>query len=277
MADEKYLDQHFEFGKNWQKFLRGINDEKLASSIHDIETFLGQEVLTGKSFVDIGCGSGLSSLAAYKLGAREIYSCDIDPVNIDNVSLLKQHVEVPKEFPWHSEVRSIVDPDDVQHISKGDIIYSWGVLHHTGDMWAAIRNTASLVPSGGYLYLMIYRDAKLAYPWKVIKRSYVRAPGLIKFLMRNIFAAVLIAGILAKGKNPLKSIKNYGRKSRGMSWYTDVTDWIGGYPFEYAEAEEVIKFLQPMEFKLKKISPAISPKAWGVFGTGSYQYLFIRS
>lgn len=272
--DEKLLNAHFEFGENWKKFLTDIDEEKVASAMRDIENFLGAGVMKDRTFVDIGCGSGLSSLAAYRLGASKICSYDIDPVNIQNTEYLKTLFKVPEDFPWTTKVGSIVNVDDGKGMPKADIIYAWGVLHHTGAMWDAIRNTAELVQPEGYLYLMLYRDAKLAGTWKAIKRTYVKSPGAIKFLMRNIFSAILIAGILAKGKNPVKSIKNYGVKSRGMSWYTDVTDWIGGYPFEYAEAEDIIRFLEPLGFKLAKINPSISPKSLGLFGTGSYQYLF---
>ncbi|MBV5331253.1 class I SAM-dependent methyltransferase [bacterium] len=271
---ETQLDQHFEFGKNWQRFLVGVSEEKLEAAAFDIKEFLGGDGVAGKSFIDIGCGSGLSSLAAWKLGAKTIYSYDIDPINIQNVEFLKQHFQVPATFPWVAEIRSIVEIQDVSQMDEADIVYSWGVLHHTGDLWHALKNASSLVNRGGVLYLMLYRDARLAYPWKIVKRTYIRSPRWVQFIMRNLFAGIQIAGILAKGKNPKNSIKNYGKRSRGMSWYTDVTDWIGGYPFEYTKAEDVIEFLKPLGFELVRIRPEISKKSWGVFGTGSYQYLF---
>lgn len=277
MIDETELEQHFEFGKNWQSFLEGISEERLNAAVADISNFLGPGVLKDRSFVDVGCGSGLSSLAAYKLGAARIFSCDIDPINIENVKLLKGRYQIPDSYPWDCEVRSIVSNDDLPHILGGEVVYAWGVLHHTGAMWSALSNASALVEGGGYFYLMLYRDAKFAQFWKFTKKLYVKAPTLIQFVMRNVFAAILISGMLVKLKNPFKSIKNYGKNSRGMSWYTDVTDWIGGYPFEYAEAEEVISFLEPLGFDLVKIEPPIIPKPMGLFGTGSYQYLFRKS
>jgi 2-polyprenyl-6-hydroxyphenyl methylase/3-demethylubiquinone-9 3-methyltransferase len=271
MNKEISLNEHFEFGKNWEVYLKGISEEKLYSAIYDLKDFLGHDML-GRSFIDIGCGSGLSSLAAYKLGADKIFSYDIDPINIRNVEFLKHRFTVPPEYPWVAETCSIVDTKDLSRIAQGDIVYSWGVLHHTGDMWQALRNTASLVKDEGILYLMLYRDAKLAYIWKLIKKSYVRAPVWLKFLIRNLFAGLLIAGMVLKGKNPVKSIKSYGK--RGMSWYTDVIDWVGGYPFEYAEAEQVIEFLDSLGFSLSRIRPEITKMTWGLWGTGSYQYIF---
>jgi len=161
-----------------------------------------------------------------------------------------------------------------------DVVCSWGVLHHTGAMWAAIANAAGLVRPGGLLYLMLYRDATCAPIWKFIKRFYVASPRPVQFLMRNSFAGIQITGMLLKHKSPAKvrkMIRDYGGDSRGMSWYIDSTDWIGGYPFEYAEAEEVTAFLEAKGFELTKIEPQITPKPFGLRGTGSYQYLFQRA
>jgi 2-polyprenyl-6-hydroxyphenyl methylase/3-demethylubiquinone-9 3-methyltransferase len=251
---------------------------KLDAAVADIHCFVGR--LDGKEFLDIGCGSGLSSLAAYRLGASSITSIDIDPVNIENTRRLKVKFGVPVHYPWTVQVGSIVAADDVRVLQPSDVVYAWGVLHHTGAMWKAIANAASLVKPDGFLYLMIYRDAWLAPFWKAIKRTYVKAPGFVKFLMRNAFAGLQIIGMLAKHLSPRKvraRIRDYGVSNRGMSWYVDLTDWIGGYPFEYAEAEAVIAALERSGFALVKILPAITPKALGVRGTGSYQYLFKKT
>ena len=121
---------------------------------------------------------------------------------------------------------------------------------------------------------MIYRDAMLAKTWQTIKKIYTKGNGIVKFIIRNSFAAILVLGMFAKGKNPIRSIKNYATNSRGMSRYIDVTDWVGGYQFQYASANEVIDFLRVRDFELVKTFLPISKKPIGWRGTGSYQYLF---
>jgi hypothetical protein len=205
-----------------------------------------------------------------------ITSVDIDPRNVANVQRLKQHLKVESSYPWACEVRSIVDSRDVAALPQSDIVYAWGVLHHTGAMWDAISNSAALVTPGGFLYLMLYRDAWSAPLWRAIKRRYVRSGAGVKFLLRNTFAAAAIVGLIAKGRNPRRVIRDYGRKSRGMSWYVDLTDWVGGYPFEYTDAESVITRLAPQGFTLRNLVPPLYPRPIGLRGTGSYQYLFQR-
>ena len=275
---ETKLESHFEFGKNWEKLVSQLGDESVANAARALAGFLEREDLRGLSFLDVGCGSGLSSLAAFQLGAKSIVSVDIDPQNIANVSRLRAKFSVPVDFSWTAWTASIVNQEDLMKLPKADIVYSWGVLHHTGAMWEGLNNCSSLVAPGGYLYIMLYRDAILAPMWKWIKYFYTISPRVVQSLMRNSFAGVLLLGALLVGKNPLRIIRNYGKKSRGMSWYVDVTDWVGGYPFEYASYREVVGFLEKRGFKLIKISPQPNEDLnLGYRGTGSYEYLLQKS
>jgi 2-polyprenyl-6-hydroxyphenyl methylase/3-demethylubiquinone-9 3-methyltransferase len=259
----------FEFGTNWLAYLDTVSDASVAQSERELTGMLGD--VCGRTFIDVGCGSGMSSLAAHRLGAI-VRSFDYDPKCVECTRAMQQRFGAS----WPVERGSALDADYMRTLGEFDIVYSWGVLHHTGDMWRAIDNTARLVKGGGLLHLMLYRDAWLAPVWKGVKRFYSASPSPIQWIVRNGFAGVQILGLLLKGRNPRRVMRDYGKSNRGMSWYTDVTDWIGGYPFEYASAEQVIEHLKARGFATVKVYPEPYKKKMGWQGTGSYQYVFRR-
>ena len=67
----------FAFGKNWQSFLSELDEDRIDQAVISLRQLLGLETLEGKRFMDLGCGSGLFSLAAQRLGA-EVISIDYD-------------------------------------------------------------------------------------------------------------------------------------------------------------------------------------------------------
>src|ERR1700722_16009271 len=81
--------ERFEFGRNWSEFLRLLNQDRIDSAEKSLKQMLGMENLEGRSFVDIGSGSGLFSLAARNLGAR-VHSFDYDPYSVASTTELKR-------------------------------------------------------------------------------------------------------------------------------------------------------------------------------------------
>jgi 2-polyprenyl-6-hydroxyphenyl methylase/3-demethylubiquinone-9 3-methyltransferase len=145
----------FSFGKNWENFIKNyLNNERIDEAKKALTNFLGINSFNGKTFLDIGCGSGLHSFAAYKLKAKKIVSFDIDPFSVECTKYFFKIAGEPKN--WKIYQGSILDKKFIQKLGKFDIVYSWGVLHHTGDMWNAIKNAASLVKKNGLFYIAIY-------------------------------------------------------------------------------------------------------------------------
>lgn len=240
MTEEKIKRITFSFGKNWEEFVRlYFREEKVEQSKRYLLEFLELPDLKGKYFLDIGCGSGLHSLAACLAGAERVVSFDIDPYSVSTTEKIREIYGRP--FNWTVLQGSILDQTFLQSIEPADIVYSWGVLHHTGKMWEALKNTARLMKEHGLLYIALYTtDAKSNY-WLEVKKKYNEASPAGKRLMewRYILTETIIPSLL-HFKNPLKTITGY--RKRGMSYYTDIKDWLGGYPFEHAKIEEVFHF-----------------------------------
>jgi len=251
----------FDFGKNWKSFLeKYLSDERIDEAKKSLEKFLKTD-LRGKTFVDIGCGSGLFSLAAHRLGARKVLSFDVDEFSVECAKKLREKENSPDL--WNVTEGSILDKSFISTLEKYDVVYSWGVLHHTGDMWKAIDNAANLVADKGLLYIAIYNkadgfglyaDGRIGSSkfWELEKRIYYKLPKLIQSVIDHIVMFLMIIMYLVAFRNPIKEIK--GHKSfRGMSWKIDIKDWLGGYPYEYASVEEIFKFMHKRGFVLKNL------------------------
>jgi SAM-dependent methyltransferase len=249
--------ERFAFGDNWRRYLRALDEERIAYAIESLKSMLDTETLAGKSFLDIGSGSGLFSLAARRLGAR-VLSFDYDPASVACTEELKRRY-FENDADWQIRTGSVLDREFLAGLGRFDIVYSWGVLHHTGDMWGALANVDGSVAEGGRLFIALYNDQGGASKrWKVIKRIYNGLPGLLRgpFTVLVYFPLELrtILGYVVRGR-PLgyfSYIRNY-RKRRGMSRLRDCIDWIGGYPFEVSKPEEIFDFYRSRGYTLIKL------------------------
>jgi 2-polyprenyl-3-methyl-5-hydroxy-6-metoxy-1,4-benzoquinol methylase len=254
-ATEVATGQRFEFGKNWAWFLETLNEDKIADAVASLRDMLGTNSLANKTFLDIGSGSGLFSLAARKLGAR-VHSFDYDPNSVGCTQELRRRY-FPDDGQWVVESGSALDADYIASLGKFDVVYSWGVLHHTGDMWTALANAATPVKADGKLFIAIYNDQGTAsIRWTKTKRLYNRLPKGLRFLVVWPSFWVLNWRNLVKDTlrlQPMKSIRNYGKGLRGMSFWQDVIDWVGGYPFEVATPEQIFDFYRERGFELTRL------------------------
>lgn len=216
--------------------------------MRDIEEWLGRESVSGKTVLDVGCGSGIHSLCFHLLGAREVVSLDVDPYSVESTRVLWERAGRPPS--WRVIRGSILDKDFAAGLGTHEIVYSWGVLHHTGSMWEAVGNACSLAARGGVLWVALYAKGPKYPEHLALKQSYNRASAVGKKLLvwKEIYELMRLRWSLRQ--NPFAWNE---KRERGMDTYHDLVDWLGGLPYEVASKEEVVSFCQDRGLVLKKI------------------------
>ena len=252
----------FDFGSNWDAFSeQRIDGQRLIGAVHSLSALLQRDSLKGVSFLDVGCGSGLFAIAAHKLGATRIVGIDVNPRCIA-VSERNRDNLVPGA-PITFRSASALSPETLDGLGQFDLVYAWGSLHHTGAMWDAIRNVTRRVSPGGTLVLAIYNKHITSPVWRTIKWLYNQLPGFAQRLMVILFGGIIyVAKFLVTRRNPLD-------KERGMDFWFDVIDWVGGYPYEYAAPEDIKDFVCSNDFELRRYIAAQVP-------TGCNEFVFAR-
>ena len=253
-VEEVERGERFEFGKNWARFLGSLDDHRILKAEASLREMLDLADLRGLRFLDIGSGSGLFSLAARRMGAR-VYSFDYDPQSVDCTRELRSRY-FPQDSDWVVEQGSALDAAYVRSLGAFDIVYSWGVLHHTGAMWQALENAALPVTTAGRLFVALYNDQGTASRrWTTIKRLYNRWPPPARFplalaVLVNQWWRRWVKDLLRL--RPFASWRAYGEE-RGMSPWRDLFDWVGGYPFEVSKPEQIFDFYRDRGFTLVKL------------------------
>ena len=268
------LSEHFAFGENWSQYASGINQDHLDQATRCLTDLLGDKSLDGVRMLDIGCGSGIHSVAAASLGA-EVIATDLDPKSVATTSMLCEKFGVQDKVT--PNIKSVFDLDPKVD-GTFDLVYSWGVLHHTGAMWDAITSASRCVTPGGRFALALYRKTRCCGMWTIEKKAYARMPRLLQLPIQVAYTAGADAIASAWRRTlPWKLHQDY-KNSRGMSRWHDVHDWLGGYPYESARPGEVESFLANQGFEKERGNRDHDQKVnWSFLGTGCAEYVFRKA
>ncbi len=247
--------KRFEFGANWRSFLCALDEQRVTAAEESLREMLGVQSLAGLRFLDIGSGSGLFSLAARRLGAT-VHSFDFDPQSVACTKELRRRF-FPADSQWTIEEGSALDRAYLETLGTFDVVYSWGVLHHTGSMWVAIEYAIGRVAmKGGKLFIAIYNDQGWkSHLWWFVKSFYNRLPRMLRPPFAFIISVMTRFAVIVKYTLKLRPMAAIAplladRRGRGMSAKYDERDWIGGFPYEFASFESVAAYCSAHGFTI---------------------------
>ncbi len=259
---------HFAFGKNWASYAEGVTDTEIEHAILNLQR-LSEGDLKGKRFLDIGCGSGLHSLAALRLGASEVVAVDLDP---DSVTTTRKLLDIhARGQRWSVLERSVFELPE-GYAGAFDVVYSWGVLHHTGDMQRALRIAATLVRPGGEFIFALYHRTRLCWFWKKEKRWYAGASQAAQARARALYLALFR---LLNRRTFTEYVAKYA-KYRGMDFYHDLHDWLGGWPYESILPSGTDQLMRQLGMRLVRSFLISEAMTHGVLGSGCDEYVYRR-
>ena len=267
----KDVSAHFAFGQNWASYSTIIDDARVAEAERGLVRLLTAEGLAGKSFLDIGCGSGLHAVAAARLGASRVVALDLDPIAVETArAVLRRHAP---QISCDLRQLSVFELS-AETFGRFDVVYSWGVLHHTGAMHDALERAAQTVAPGGRLVFALYHRTRMCGFWRREKRWYASASPRMQGAARAVYIALLRLRFALTGGDFHAHVATY-RSRRGMDFAHDVHDWMGGYPYESISAAEVEALMRRLGFV--HVRSFVTPLTIGLFGSGCDEYVYRRA
>jgi SAM-dependent methyltransferase len=272
MTDLLRQDSHFAFGENWASYAKLVSEARITQATERLRHLVGGQ-LDGKRFLDIGCGSGLHALAALRLGAASVLAIDLDPNSVATARQLLQGAAAGKS--WDVQHGSVFELSAAT-VGQFDVVYSWGVLHHTGDMYRALRCATSLVGRDGRLVVALYRRTPLCWLWKLEKRWYAKASRRSQSVARRLYIATFrTLYVLVKRRSFSSYVKDYSQQ-RGMDFEHDVHDWLGGWPYESASIAQLERFMRQLGLRQERrhLAPFASS---GILGSACDEYVYVRA
>ena len=264
--------KHFSFGKNWEHYSHRIEPSHVNFATRDLVNLIKLENLEGLTVLDVGSGSGIHSLSIMRLGCKDLVALDYDVDSVRTTKSVLESYSFQSGFEaFQGDILKIIPEIEGRFF---DLVYSWGVLHHTGNMMRGIERSSSYVKPGGLIALALYRKTPFCFFWKIEKAIYSKSPRFLQILVQKSYEFIFLLGIRLKNRESFKDYKNRYFQKRGMEFTHDVHDWLGGYPYESIHPADLVNYMEELGFTL--INSHITKQRIGLLGSGCDEFLFRR-
>jgi 2-polyprenyl-3-methyl-5-hydroxy-6-metoxy-1,4-benzoquinol methylase len=136
-------------------YFEDIASRRYRTHYHLRELFEELEGSRGR-LLEVGCGIGMDSIELAKCGF-DVTAVDLTDTAI-NVAKRYARIEGLEVDFRVGNAESLELPDD-----SFDAVYSFGVLHHTPDIEAAIEHVRRVLKPGGRAFVMLYHKRSLVH------------------------------------------------------------------------------------------------------------------
>ncbi len=192
-----------------------------------------------KRVLDGGSGSGMISVAFAVMGA-DVTGVDVTPKCVENGCKNADLFGVQCRFLK----RNLLSLDLCGETF--DIIYNWGVLHHTQDARKSFTNLAKHLKPGGEMIVAVYLKTVLSGFWNFLRIFYQESPQVFKTLFLNT-GSIFLNGVdyfnnlffnkeryMMRGTNNKEILNDwFGVPYRTFHTYEEVFEWFRENGLEY--------------------------------------------
>lgn len=171
--------------KNTPWYDREVARRKFTVEPH-ILSFADFRAWENKTVVDLGCGIGTTALAFLDAGAHPVYAVDASK---ESIAILTDRMRWHNAQPgalhvWHT---ACDDARDLYLRHNADLVFCFGVLHHTPRPAALLSRACDMLKDGGEIRLMVYHRWSWKALWALLKygRRHARAYGTLRGLIQR--------------------------------------------------------------------------------------------
>ncbi len=232
---QQYWDEHpcdsegIAFPEGSLEFFEKMEEERYRGQAF-IHAFAQFTRWRGKKVLEVGCGCGIDLIQFARAGA-EIYGIDLSHYSVE---LTRKCLEL---YGLQAEVKQ----GDGRHLPFSsdyfDLVYSWGMLHHSPQPSKAVEEIYRVLKPGGYIKAMVYYHNSPAWLplWlkyallkgriftslsRVISEHY-ESPGTRTFTMKQIKDLFRLFSELKFESAPLREIA-FLKKYQALSWLVNL-------------------------------------------------------
>lgn len=236
-----------EYGLGSKEFFQAAVEERYENDAPWIKRLIDSIPVKGKKVLEVGCGMGVDLLEFAKNGAR-----------VTGIDLVDNHLKLASRLFALNKLEAKLlnaDAEDLPFPPEAfDIVYSFGVLHHTPNTQKAIDEVQRVLRPNGTAIVGLYHKNSWHYLVNLVFRKGILHKGLKQGTMADILSRSV--EFSRTGAKPL--VKVYSRRECRRLFSNFSKAKVRAYHFK----KDQVLIPRPFQF-LKFFLPTFLPSFLG--------------